>query len=554
MNDYAPSRPSRRSASTRKRRETILTLLMGAGLSVLCVSLAGLALYLSGFNPFVFPSNLTATALAGRNASCRALIDQAVQASGNSCGDTGSNNVCYGNTTLKAEVAPNASGPFAERGDKLPVPELHSLSASPLDLQNHQWGIAVFKIIANLPRSLPGETVTLLVFGNTTLDNTSGTMEAFYFYSELGQIACEAVPFDGLLISSPQGSGIRLNINGAELTLLGDASLKATRNGTLEVSILRGAGRIVAKGAEQYFGAGQKVGVGLGGDNGVHAVSPPSAPEELTQAELNIACSLTGLYCSLVDVIPVSPGQAQQQILLEITSTPTSLQTLVPSRTSTPSATPTNTVFVLPRWTSTRTPTHLPTLTFTPSRTPTRTPRTLTPTLRPTRTSSPTPTDITPATPTGPTPTPTDTLTPTPTPPAEPLCGSVSLSLVGQPPIYNNESWLSITNSSGGDIIIEKFYADWPKSAASQKLDKLWLDDDVPATGVMILNISDNFPPSDIPDEHAWDGSATDRTILNAMSRFLIAQFHDDLPPPRTYPVHIVFDTGGGNLCQVVLP
>ena len=113
------------------------------------------------------------------------------------------------------------------------------------------------KSLPTCRRSLPGETITMVVFGNTTLDNQSGNMESFYFFSELGQIACEAVPFDGLMITSPDGSGLRINVNGAELTLMGSASLKAVKNGEMEVSIFSGAGKIVSNGEEQYFGAGE---------------------------------------------------------------------------------------------------------------------------------------------------------------------------------------------------------------------------------------------------------------------------------------------------------
>ncbi|HLO14407.1 MAG TPA: hypothetical protein VK206_06240, partial [Anaerolineales bacterium] len=78
--------------------------MQGVLLSFICVCITGSALYLGGFNPFIFPSNLTATAVSQKNASCQALINKAIQASGSYCGETGSNHVCYGNTTIKAEL------------------------------------------------------------------------------------------------------------------------------------------------------------------------------------------------------------------------------------------------------------------------------------------------------------------------------------------------------------------------------------------------------------------------------------------------------------------
>ncbi|HLO16446.1 MAG TPA: hypothetical protein VK206_16560, partial [Anaerolineales bacterium] len=464
-------------------------------------------------------------------------------------------------TTIKAELAPDATQRFSERGDIVTVNELRHLSAAPLNLNNSEWGIAVFKVIANLPRSLPGETVTMIVFGNTTLDNKSGNMESFYFYSELGQIACEQVPFDGLMISAPDGSGIRINVNGAELTLMGTASLKAVKNGNMEVSMLRGSGRIASNGQEQYFGAGQKVRVGLGGENGVQSVGGPSAPEPLTQEELNTACTMTGQYCSQSEVTPVSVVEAQQQLQSEMTFTPTSIFTQTPTSTLTPSLTPTSTVFVLPSWTprwtatptrtlilvrtATRTRTPTPTLalvrTNTPTSTITRTPtQTLTFTATSTSTATGTP-SVTPTATQTPTATVTDTPTDTPTPTPTAAC-----ALITAGPLTisaTNELAMDITNNSGATVTIDSVHADWMNISPSQKLDKLLLD-----APNEIWNISDNTPPSDIPaNDGNWVNSA-DRTILNAVTRNFVLRFGDLLNlNPGNYGVIITFN----NSCQV---
>ena len=122
--DYdAPKRPS----SRRKRQESIFVLLFGAFLSVLCVGIVGFALFLGGFNPFILPFNLTATALAQRNASCQVLIEKAIQSSGNFCDATNSNSVCYGNTTIRAELAPGATQRLAPCVAVVPETRMRSL-------------------------------------------------------------------------------------------------------------------------------------------------------------------------------------------------------------------------------------------------------------------------------------------------------------------------------------------------------------------------------------------------------------------------------------------
>jgi len=557
------SNTSSKRSSSRKRRQqaTTLLILLGSFLFVMCISITGFALYRGGYIPFGFSSNLTATALAQNSASCQALIDKAIQASDNFCGKTNSNKVCYGNTTIQAELAPDATQRFSQRGDIIAVNELRRLSAAPLNLTNNEWGIAVFKVIANLPRSLPGETVTMVVFGNTTLDKDVGSLESFYFSSELGQITCEKVPFDGMMITSPNGSGVRFMVNGTELTLMGDASLKAYKNGEMEVSLYKGSGKIVSNGQEQYFGAGQKVSVQLGGENGTESISAPSKPQPLSKDELNTACTMTGQYCSQSEITPVSASQAQQDWLSQVTSTPTAtripsptdiptstgfvLPSLTPSKgpptsTKPPSRTPTRTVTPNLTFSRTNTPTNTPSRTNTPTNTPSRT---NTPTNTPSRTNTPsfTPTNTpsrtnTPSfTPTfTPTFTPSNTPSPTNTPggPTEPACGS--LVTISNQTNGGNSLAMDITNSSGADITITRFFAYWVKSPISQKIDQLFLN------GVSIWNTSDVNSPSDIPTESGWKSGAN-RTILDTATLNFNVQFQDTLQSPGT--MYVIFDT-----------
>ncbi|MEP7136832.1 MAG: hypothetical protein ABI904_18050 [Chloroflexota bacterium] len=524
----------RPAVRAKNRQTTTLLLLLGFLVSIVCLSVAGFALLRGGYVPFAFSSNRTATAVAEKNASCQMLIEKAIQASGSYCGSTNSNTACYGNNTLSAELAPNVAQRFSERGDIIAVNELQRLSASPLNLSNNQWGIAVFKVIANLPRSLPGETVSMVVFGNATLDNRnagSDSLESFYFSSELGQIVCEKVPFDGMMITSPDGSGVHFTVNGSELTLMGNASIKAIKNGKMEVTVYKGSARIVSNGQEQYFGAGQKTSVQLGGANGSESISVPSEPETLTGDELTTACTMTGQFCSPSDIVPVSEAQAQAQIQSAITSTPTAISTSTVTLTPSPTAPPTYTLVVLPSITPSKKPTLTPTVTKPPTRTPAPT-QTITNT--PTRTNTPTSTVVI---------LPTNTPIPTATPPA-PLvsaCTSVSMSALTNP--NNNELSTDITNSSGVIITINRFFAFWEKSQPSFKLDFLRL------AGVDIWNRSDPDSPSDFPAESNWN-SNPDLTIPDGVTKTLLIHFSNDLLPTGRYEVHIYFDIN----CQVSRP
>ncbi len=342
---------------------------------LLCVILWGLVIYRSGGLPFNFPSNQTLTALAASRADCQKLIDRALTASSNLCNKIGSDQACYGNNTVSARLVPGSGLQFSAPGDIIGVNQIESISASVLNPTLNQWGIAIFKVISNLPRSLPGETITLVVFGNTTLEN-SGSLETYYFYSGLGQVACDQIPFDGLMVTMPEGTGIHFVVNGSELTLMGNASLKAARNGSMEVSLYSGSGSIESDGQQQIFTAGEKVSVPLGGSNGTDPIGPPSTPQPLSPDDIAVTCSLTGTYCDPSEITPVPSDVAVQQMLtanaLTITPMPTPTFTPSPSVTSSPSATRTGTATSTPSTTST--PTKTSTRTFTPTRSRTQTP------------------------------------------------------------------------------------------------------------------------------------------------------------------------------------
>jgi hypothetical protein len=352
INEDGPESGSSGFQKDPDRKPKVWTLLGLVVLMVASVSIFGYALYRAQFilNP---NKNTSSPVSTGSQATCRELIDRAMQASGNFCDHMGSNEVCYGNNTLVAELIAGATNRFTQRGDVVNVVDLRRLAASPLRLASQEWGIAVFKVIANLPRSLPGETITMVVFGNTTLDNPSNNLQTFYFSSTLGQIDCDQVPFDGLMITMPDGAGVSFVINGAEMTLMGDASIKATQNGSMDVSMYSGSAYISANGESQFVTAGQSTSMDLGGTNGTSAVSPPSAPQPLSPAELALACTMTGHFCSQQEITPVSPQDALNSLLtllgvatpggVTATSLPNSTSTVMPSLMAVPNLISTNT-------------------------------------------------------------------------------------------------------------------------------------------------------------------------------------------------------------------
>lgn len=557
MQDSRSPQSLRRPTPRRRKkdRSPILLFLFFLFFPTFCAITLGFALFRAGYIPAVVSFNLTATSVAKKNASCQVLIERAIRISQDSCNQIDSNKVCYGNDTISADLVPGTTQKLAMRGDIVDVEKVLRISASPLKLDSEEWGIAIMKVIANLPRSLPGQTVTMIVFGNTTLSNQSQHLESFFFSSELGQIVCEKVPDDGVMINIPKDSGVRFVVNGADLTLTGDASIQAHKNEKMEVSLYEGTARLEANGEAVYFGAGQQVEVPLGGENGTEAAGPPSAPTSLSQEDLDTACALTGQFCSRDEITPVPDELAKELLEAELgIATPVveASPTVTATRTHTPTVTATNTLFVLPTWTPTAAPPTNTAVVVTKVRTPTRT---RTPTVVPARTSTPsvTPTATATFTPTLLFVAPTFTFTPSASPTAtftsvvsntpigDPVCTDAQI-VAGSLTEKGNSLSIDLTNNTVETVTLDAMQITWNTDAAVRILDQL-LD------GSQIGNPNELTSPSDFPSPNPFTGPLSRRQIeiVGDNTETLSINFQNS-PAGSGYTVQLHFDNG----CKIV--
>jgi hypothetical protein len=107
-----------------------------------------------------------------QNLDCPTIVRDALGAVDNACADTERNQVCYGNIILSAEPQPGAQEfAFERTGDRISLGFVRSLTLSPMDAATNVWGVALMKVQANLPDTLPGQNVTFLMFGDVTIDN-----------------------------------------------------------------------------------------------------------------------------------------------------------------------------------------------------------------------------------------------------------------------------------------------------------------------------------------------------------------------------------------------
>ena len=108
--------------------------------------------------------------LLAQDSTCPDIVSQALQVTADSCSDLGRNEACYGNLSISAEFRDEAEGvTFEQAGDVVGVADIQTLTLSALQSPD-EWGVALMALQANLPDTLPGQNVTLLLFGETEIE------------------------------------------------------------------------------------------------------------------------------------------------------------------------------------------------------------------------------------------------------------------------------------------------------------------------------------------------------------------------------------------------
>src|SRR5690606_38511018 len=88
------------------------------------------------------------------------------------CAATDRNQACYGYVQLQDTPRDGVEEfTFEQTGDLVNVADVETLRLSSLDEDSNTWGIALMKLQANLPASLPGQNVTFVLFGNVEIQN-----------------------------------------------------------------------------------------------------------------------------------------------------------------------------------------------------------------------------------------------------------------------------------------------------------------------------------------------------------------------------------------------
>ncbi|MBL8164107.1 MAG: hypothetical protein JNJ61_19115, partial [Anaerolineae bacterium] len=203
---------------------------------------------------------ISVSVAAAQGQQCGELVEQAITAVQDACADTGRNQACYGNVALEASPREGVEDfVFDQQGDLVDVSDIDTLTLSSLDEVAGEWGVALLRIQANIPDTLPGQNVTFLLFGDVELQNAVDAensddaeltpMQAFYFRSGLDDSACAEAPSSGILIQTPEGAGtITLRANDVEISLGSTAYFQAEAGDAMTVSVVEGEAQVTADG------------------------------------------------------------------------------------------------------------------------------------------------------------------------------------------------------------------------------------------------------------------------------------------------------------------
>jgi Bacterial SH3 domain len=129
---------------------------------------------------FLLPLTLAVASSALQDDACSAFLEQALHDLGQNCDALDRNSACYGYNKLGAtftEAEPDDY--FSKVSDRTPLNIVDTLNSSPLDTTHNIWGVAVMKVQANVPNSLPGQAVTFVLLGDTQVRNDVSPTEAF---------------------------------------------------------------------------------------------------------------------------------------------------------------------------------------------------------------------------------------------------------------------------------------------------------------------------------------------------------------------------------------
>ncbi|MBW4437206.1 MAG: hypothetical protein KME04_08730 [Pleurocapsa minor GSE-CHR-MK-17-07R] len=185
---------------------------------------------------------ITMGSAAAQN-QCSDFVVQALNQMGANCNATDRNQACYGYFGVDATAVGGENNFFTAPGNITSVDRLQSVFTRPYNPSANEWGIALLRLQANIPGTLPGQNVTFVMIGEASVLNNGGAgapLQSFVLNTGLGRPTCDGVPLNSVTLQGPQNINVAFNINGANFNIGSTVTFRTMENGRLRVSTTDG--------------------------------------------------------------------------------------------------------------------------------------------------------------------------------------------------------------------------------------------------------------------------------------------------------------------------
>lgn len=232
--------------------------------------------------------------VSAQDDTCPAIIYEAVTQTSELCDSTARNEACYGHQNIDVTLRDSGTS-FATPGDIAELGSIERIQTMPLDTALSQFGIVLLRAQADLPNTIPGQNVTLLLMGDITVEDQSAEtggnpMQAFIFTPGIGTSMCQEADYNSIAIQSPENTVVHLTVNGAEIELGSTAILVGKEGNLMDMLIIEGEGVIRTEAGEQTVTAGNWSQVLV--EDGVAIGAPeepvPFPPERIAHLPLDL--------------------------------------------------------------------------------------------------------------------------------------------------------------------------------------------------------------------------------------------------------------------------
>jgi hypothetical protein len=229
---------------------------------------------------------LVCISMAVSQSTCPMLVEIAQEQVDKFCDMAVRNQACYGNVSLTAKPqADVTSFTFEQTGDIVDVSQIQSMTLAPMDEVANVWGVALMRLQADIPDTLPGQNVTFLMLGDVQIENAVSAddagytpMQAFYLETGIGDSGCEEAPESGVLVQTPDGvEEVTFNVNGVDVEIGSTVLLQAQAGSEMIISTVEGAAVITLHGQRYPAVAGTRLRIPL--DSDLRPAALPGLPE-----------------------------------------------------------------------------------------------------------------------------------------------------------------------------------------------------------------------------------------------------------------------------------